>query len=110
MREVLKKLFLPGLEKALVFLDKGLLEATSTAVERGNRRYRRMQKTAYRVRTRPTIDGRLALDLLRERHAGDRAKTTKSIHKARRHKPNDSVSLVQCQIFEDLTLFLFQGA
>ena len=83
LREVLKKLFLPGLEKALVFLDEKLLGATSNAVERGNRRYRKMQKTVYRVRTQRTIEGRLALDLLRERHAGDRAKTTKSLHKAR---------------------------
>ena len=81
--EVLKKLFLPGLEKALVFLDEKLLGATSNAVERGNRRYRKMQKTVYRVRKQPTIEGRLALDLLRERHAGDRAKTTKTLHNAR---------------------------
>src|SRR3954453_214038 len=51
LREVLKKLFAPGLEKALVFLDEKLLGATSNAVERGNRRYRKMQKTVYRVRT-----------------------------------------------------------
>ena len=51
LRTVLKKLFLPGLEKALVFLDERLLGATSNAVERGNRRYRKMQKTVYRVRT-----------------------------------------------------------
>src|SRR5271157_1523899 len=83
LRELLKKLFAPGLEKALVFLDEKLLGATSNAVERGNRRYRKMQKTVYRVRTRRTIEGRLALDLLRERQAGDRAKTTKTLHKAR---------------------------
>jgi hypothetical protein len=83
LREVLKKLFSPGLEKALVFLDEKLLGATSNAVERGNRRYRKMQKTVYRVRTQRTIEGRLALDLLRERHAGDRAKTTKTLHNAR---------------------------
>ena len=80
---VLKKLLSPGLEKALVFLDERLLGATSNAVERGNRRYRKMQKTVYRVRTRRTIEGRLALDLLRERHAGGRTKTTKTLHKAR---------------------------
>src|SRR4051812_13537022 len=83
LRQVLKKRFSPGLEKALVFLDEKLLGATSNAVERGNRRYRKMQKTVYRVRTRWTIEGRLALDLLRERHAGGRAKTTKTLHKAR---------------------------
>ena len=63
LREVLKKLLSPGLEKALVFLDERLLGATSNAVERGNRRYRKMQKTVYRVRTRRAIEGRLALDL-----------------------------------------------
>jgi len=36
------------LEKALVFLDEKLLGATSNAVERGNRRYRKMQKTVGR--------------------------------------------------------------
>ena len=63
---MLKKLLSPGLEKALVFLDERLMGATSNAVERGNRRYRKMQKTVYRVRTQRAIDGRLALDLLRE--------------------------------------------
>ena len=83
LRTVLKKLFLPGLEKALVFLDEKLMGATSNAVERGNRRYRKMQKTVYRVRTRRAIEERLALDLLRERQAQSRTKTTKTLHKAR---------------------------
>jgi hypothetical protein len=83
LRSALKKLLSPGLEKALVFLDERLLGATSNAVERGNRRYRKMQKTVYRVRTRRGIEGRLASDLQRERHAEGRAKTTKILHKAR---------------------------
>src|SRR5437764_477696 len=83
LRLVLKKLLLPGLEKALVFLDERLLGATSNAVERGNRRYRKMQKTVYRVRTQRGIEGRLGLDLQRERHAEGRAKTTKALHQAR---------------------------
>ena len=83
LRKALKKLFAPGLEKALVFLDEKLLGATSNAVERGNRRYRKMQKTVYRVRTRQAIEGRLALDLLRERQAQGRIETTKTLHKAR---------------------------
>src|SRR3954453_6290212 len=83
LREVLKKLFLPGLEKALVFLDEKLLGATSNAVERGHRRYRKMQKTVYRVRTRRAIEGRLALDLQRGRRGGGRAETTHTLHKAR---------------------------
>jgi hypothetical protein len=83
LRVALKKLLAPGLEKALVFLDERLLGATSNAVERGNRRYRKMQKTVYRVRTRRAIEGRLALDLQRERRGDGRAETTRTLHKAR---------------------------
>ena len=49
--ETLKKVFSPTLEKALTFLDDKLLPATSNAVERGNRRHRKMQKSVYRVRS-----------------------------------------------------------
>ena len=52
--ETLKKLFSPTLEKALTFLDDKLLPATSNAVERGNRRYRKMQKSVYRVDRKST--------------------------------------------------------
>ncbi len=83
LRAALKKLLAPGLEKALVFLDERLLGATSNAVERGNRRYRKMQKTVYRVRTRRAIEGRLALDLQRERQGDGRAETTQTLHEAR---------------------------
>src|SRR5512135_2226449 len=83
LREALKKLLAPGLEKALVFLDERLLGATSNAVERGNRRYRKMQKTVYRVRTRRGIEGRLALDLQRERQGDGRAETSQTLHEAR---------------------------
>ncbi len=83
LREALKKLLTPGLEKALVFLDEKLMGSTSNAVERGNRRYRKMQKTIYRVRTQDAIEARLALDLVRERQAAGRAETTKTLHKAR---------------------------
>lgn len=83
LREALKKVLAPGLEKALVFLDERLLGATSNAVERGNRRYRKMQKTVYRVRTRRAIEGRLALDLQRERQGDGRAETTHALHRAR---------------------------
>ena len=48
--ETLKKLYLPTLEKALTFLDDKLLPSTSNAVERGNRRYRKMQKRGIRLR------------------------------------------------------------
>jgi hypothetical protein len=83
LKKALKKLFAPGLEKALVFLDEKLLGSTSNAVERGNRRYRKMQKTVYRVRTHQAIESRLALDLLREWQAQGRAETTETLHKAR---------------------------
>jgi hypothetical protein len=83
LREALKKVLAPGLEKALVFLDERLLGATSNAVERGNRRYRKMQKSVYRVRTRRGIEGRLALDLQRERQGDGRAETTQTLHEAR---------------------------
>ena len=80
---VLKKLRSPGLEKALVFLDERLMGATSNAVERGNRRYRKMQNTVYRVRTRRGIEGRLGLDLQRERQRDGRAETTRCLHQGR---------------------------
>ena len=50
--ETLKKVFSPTLEKALTFLDDKLLPATSNAVERGNRRHRKMQKSVYRIRSK----------------------------------------------------------
>ena len=43
--DTLKKRFSPSLEKALTFLDDTLLPSTSNVVERGNRRYRKMQKS-----------------------------------------------------------------
>ena len=43
--KTLQKLFSPNLEKALTFLDDKCLPSTSNAVERGNRRHRKMQKT-----------------------------------------------------------------
>lgn len=79
----LDKLRSPNLAKALTFLDDKALAATSNAVERGNRRHRKMQKTIYRVRTQPALEGRLALDLQRERQASTRASTLKCLHAAR---------------------------
>ena len=83
LRSVLERLLSPSLEKALVFLDEQLMGATSNAVERGNWRYRKMQKTLYRVRTQEAIEGRLAMDLRRESQAQGRAGTTKTLHRAR---------------------------
>ena len=51
----LDKLHSANLEKALTFLDDKLLPSTSNAVERGNRRHRKMQKTVYRVRTQTSL-------------------------------------------------------
>lgn len=81
--ETLKKLFAPTLEKALTFLDDKLLPSTSNAVERGNRRYRKMQKHVYRVRTQVQISARLALDMWREAQAQGRQQTLASLHHAR---------------------------
>jgi hypothetical protein len=81
--ETRKQLFAPTLEKALTFLDDTLLPATSHAVERGNRRYRKMQKSVYRVRTQAQIRARLALDMWREAHAEGRQQTLAALHRAR---------------------------
>jgi hypothetical protein len=81
--ETLKKLFAPTLEKALTFLDDKLLPSTSNAVERGHRRYRKMQKSIYRVRTQAQICARLALDMWREAQAEGRQQTLASLHRAR---------------------------
>ena len=81
--DTLKKLFAPTLEKALTFLDDKLLPSTSNAVERGNRRYRKMQKQGYRVCTQVQISARLALDMWREAQAEGRQQTLASLHRAR---------------------------
>jgi len=82
--ETLKKVFSPHREKALTFLDDTLLPATSNAVERGNRRHRKMQKSVYRVRSKVCLEGRIALDMLRESRAEGRDQTTRALHQARR--------------------------
>ena len=82
--DTLKKVFSPHLEKALTFLDDKLLPATSNAVERGNRRHRKMQKSVYRVRSKVCLEGRIALDMMRESRAEGREQTTEALHLARR--------------------------
>jgi hypothetical protein len=84
--KTLQKLFSPNLEKALTFLDDKLLPSTSNAVERGYRRHRKMQKTVYRVRTKPNIASRIALDMQREERAQQRGRTTQTLHAARQRK------------------------
>jgi Transposase len=79
----LDKLKSPNLEKALVFLDDKLMPATSNAVERGNRRHRKMQKTVYRVRKQKTLKGRIALDMQREQRASARQRAVSYLHQER---------------------------
>jgi len=81
--QLLTKLRSPHLDKALTFLDDKLLPSTSNAVERGNRRYRKMQKTVYRVRTQEHIRNRLALDMLRDSQKDGRTDTLKTLHRER---------------------------
>lgn len=85
IRETLKKLFTSNIEKALTFLDDSLLPSTSNAVERGNRRHRKMQKSIYRVRTAAHISQRIAVDMHREGYAKGRLQTTRTLHRYRRH-------------------------
>ena len=80
---ILNKLQSPHLEKALTFLDDKLLPSTSNAVERGNRRHRKMQKTVYRVRTQAHIHTRIALDMLREAQKDGRMDTLHTLHRER---------------------------
>ena len=65
------------------FVHDKLLPSTSNAVERGNRRYRKMQKSVYRVRTQAQIRTRLALDMWREAQAEGRQQTLALLHRAR---------------------------
>jgi Transposase len=73
----------PNLEKALLFLDDKLLGATSNAVERANRRFRKAQQSIYSVRTKQHLQQRLALDMNRELRAAKRAQTMKTLHHTR---------------------------
>jgi len=79
----LKKLFSENLDKALTFLDDSLLPSTSNAVERGNRRHRKMQKSVYRTRTQAQISRRIAADMQREAQAAGRSQTTRTLHQDR---------------------------
>ena len=96
--KTLSKLFSPNLEKALTFLDDKLLPATSNAVERGNRRHRKMQKTIYRVRTQEHIHARIAIDMLRDAQAAGRFDTTHTLHEARAGQ-NDPIMMLECPHF-----------
>jgi hypothetical protein len=81
--KILNKLQSPNLDKALTFLNDKLFPSTSNAVERGNRRHRKMQKTVYRVRTRENIHNRIALDMLRDSQKNGRSEILKTLHRKR---------------------------
>ena len=81
--KTLKTLFTANVEKALTFLDDRLLASTSNAVERANRRHRKMQKSVYRVRTQPHVTDRIALELFRDAQAQGRGHTLSQLHQAR---------------------------
>ena len=83
LRKALNRLFSPAMANALTFLDERLLPSTSNAVERGNRRHRKMQKSVYRVRTRRNLTGRMALDLLRDRSLTVGAGAIDELHRRR---------------------------
>jgi hypothetical protein len=80
---ILHTLCSPLLAKALTFLDDKLLPSTSNAVERGNRRHRKMQKTIYRVRTHIHLHNRIALDMLRDAQKEGRMDTLQTLHRER---------------------------
>lgn len=89
--QILKKLQSPNLEKALTFLDDKLLPSTSNTVERGNRRYRKMQKTVYRVRTHENVKNRIALDMVRDAQQESQKETVKTLHNQRGKSASDSM-------------------
>jgi hypothetical protein len=80
----LQCLFSPNLEKSLQCLNDKLLPATSNTVERSNRRFRKMQQSVYRVRTQAHLNGRIALDILRDARAPGRRCTVQTLHRARK--------------------------
>jgi len=85
--DTLQKVCSPTLDNARPFLDDKLFPATAHAGERGNRRHRKMPKSVYRVRSQVRLEGRLALDMLRESRAENRERTTQTLHHARRGSP-----------------------
>ena len=83
LSQLLKKIESPVLERSRVFLDDKKLPSTSNAVERGNRRFRKMQKTVYRVRTWEHIKQRIALDMFRDSRLPTRQRIIQWLHYAR---------------------------
>jgi hypothetical protein len=79
----MKRLASVNTEKSLAYLDVKGFPGTSNAVERGNRRHRKMQKSVYRVRTLEHIRQRIALDMLRERGSQARVLVIERLHALR---------------------------
>ena len=90
LRQTLKKLFTPNIEKALTFLDDSQLPSTSNAVERGYRRHRKMQKSVYRVRTQHHISQRVAIDMQRDEQFQGRLQTITTLH-------DDRLGMLYCR-------------
>lgn len=103
LKRALGKLFSANLEKALVFLDDKLLGSTSNAVERSNRRLRKAQKSVYSVRTKAHLQQRIALDMNRELRAAKRARTLKTLHRARSDPEFGSLLMLECRQLTRLT-------
>jgi len=91
LKTIRQKLEHPNLEKALEFLDDKLLEGTSNAVERSNRRHRKMQKTIYRVRTKQTLEGRIKLDMMRDISLIARGTMVNVLHRTRLQKRQEII-------------------
>ena len=86
LSEVLKKLESSTVERSLLFLDDKKLPSTSNSVERSNRRFRKMQKTVYRVRTIDRIRERIALDMVRDARIPSRKQTMQYLQMERKMK------------------------
>jgi hypothetical protein len=83
LSQTLKKIESPTLDRSLMFLDDKKLPSTSNAVERGNRRFRKMQKTVYKVRSLNHIRERIALDMFRDSQWMTQCQTIQTLHQAR---------------------------
>ena len=64
-------------------MNDRLLPATSNAVERSNRRFRKAQRSVYSVRTAAHVRQRIALDMKRDHRAPERNLTLCTLHAAR---------------------------
>ena len=84
LSKVLKKIESSTVERSLLFLEDKELPSTSNSVERGNRRFRKTQKTVYRVRSVGRLRERIALDMVRDSRLLSRRQTMRALQMARR--------------------------